>query len=489
MTTRNSAIWKISSEDFAKIIQESKSIKEVFGKFGLTNLSNAKTVMARVEHDNLDISHMNQRCKIQQPKKQLESVMIENSSYSRSCLKRQIITENIIEHKCTDCGIIDTYNNKPLILQLEHKNGISNDHRKENLEFLCPNCHAQTETYCRTLGHKSKIPNGVDETKIQKLSKNKCRECNEPMRKTKNMRCKTCYLSELNKDKPDIEILKQEIETIGKEEISKKYNVCIATINKWARDGKDQPKQYKNHPIWKIDINLLKQTIVNSTITSDVFTKLNIEANNEAFYARVKYENIDITHIKFGMQQKNKDRLATYSKKISLEKILVKDRPCSSSNLRQRLVKEGKMENKCVDCGNTGIWQNKPLTLQLDHVNGDHIDNRIENLQIRCPNCHSQTDTFCRGQTKSKKVKKPAIKRTKKIHHCTECNAEISKGTKTKQCESCYKKSIRKIERPSYETLKKEIEESNYSAVGRKYEVTDNTIRKWVRNYEKEIES
>lgn len=53
------------------------------------------------------------------------------------------------------------------------------------------------------------------------------------------------------------------------------------------------------------------------------------------------------------------------------------------------------MEYRCSICGNTGEWNSKKLVLQLDHINGIHNDNRIENLRLLCPNCHSQTDTFC----------------------------------------------------------------------------------------------
>lgn len=52
------------------------------------------------------------------------------------------------------------------------------------------------------------------------------------------------------------------------------------------------------------------------------------------------------------------------------------------------------MEYKCACCGNTGEWNGRPLVLQLDHINGDNCDNRLENLRFLCPNCHSQTDTF-----------------------------------------------------------------------------------------------
>lgn len=77
------------------------------------------------------------------------------------------------------------------------------------------------------------------------------------------------------------------------------------------------------------------------------------------------------------------------------------------------------------------------------------------------------------------------VKYKKKKVLC-KCGNLRCKRTKTEQCGVCYKKSLRKVERPPYEQLLKEIEETNYSVVGRKYEVADNTIRKWVKNYEKE---
>lgn len=62
----------------------------------------------------------------------------------------------------------------------------------------------------------------------------------------------------------------------------------------------------------------------------------------------------------------------------------------------------GWLEEKC-ECGNKGFWRGKKLTLQLDHKNGVNNDNRLENLRFLCPNCHSQTDTFC-GRNKKRKV-------------------------------------------------------------------------------------
>lgn len=66
----------------------------------------------------------------------------------------------------------------------------------------------------------------------------------------------------------------------------------------------------------------------------------------------------------------------------------------NTSTLRCRLLKAGLLQNVCSICASPPIWNNKHLTLQLDHINGVRSDNRITNLRILCPNCHTQTDTF-----------------------------------------------------------------------------------------------
>jgi hypothetical protein len=63
-------------------------------------------------------------------------------------------------------------------------------------------------------------------------------------------------------------------------------------------------------------------------------------------------------------------------------------------HLKNRLWAEGIKENKCEICG-ISDWNGKQLNCELDHINGNPKDHRLENLRILCPNCHSQTDTFC----------------------------------------------------------------------------------------------
>lgn len=85
-------------------------------------------------------------------------------------------------------------------------------------------------------------------------------------------------------------------------------------------------------------------------------------------------------------------------KLIPIEEILVKDRVCQTHGLKLKLLKLNIKAHVCECCGLTK-WLDCKIPLELHHVNGDYYDNRIENIQLLCPNCHAQTDNY-RGKNK-----------------------------------------------------------------------------------------
>jgi hypothetical protein len=85
--------------------------------------------------------------------------------------------------------------------------------------------------------------------------------------------------------------------------------------------------------------------------------------------------------------------LKTRPQGAPIDVYLVSGRRTNRTHLKQRLLAEGLKENRCERCG-IESWLGEPLSIALHHVNGDGLDNRLENLLLLCPNCHSQTPNF-----------------------------------------------------------------------------------------------
>lgn len=179
--------------------------------------------------------------------------------------------------------------------------------------------------------------------------------------------------------------------------------------------------------------------------------------------------------------------------KRPLEKILVENSTYSRSNLKMRLYEEGLKEPRCELCGQAEIWRGKHMGMILDHMNGVRDDNRLENLQIVCPNCAATLDTHC-GRAKTTPPPLRNCRRCGEMfrakhrtqRYCSRhCGMRREPGSRRRGIPN---RQIRKAERPPYEKLLAEIEATSYCAVGRRYGVSDNAVRKWVRFYERERE-
>jgi hypothetical protein len=235
------------------------------------------------------------------------------------------------------------------------------------------------------------------------------------------------------------------------------------------------------------------ETVLKSINLVDVCRNIGISlnyGNRQTIKKYIDLYDINIDHFYIPLSSGNK--------KMTIDEILVKDsKYTGTTNLKNKLYKLNIKNRKCELCGQGEEWLGRKISLILDHINGFNNDNRIDNLRIVCPNCNASLDTHCKGyrgillekckvdkiiQQSDKKYNViTSIKKKVKVLNFCECGKKIE--PKSKKCTKCDQLKQRIVERPSYEILLKEVEDLGYSGTGRKYGVSDNSIRKWIKNY------
>ncbi len=170
----------------------------------------------------------------------------------------------------------------------------------------------------------------------------------------------------------------------------------------------------------------LAEAVNHADSLADVIRTLGIKSNSGTYRALQTY----ISRLKLSTAHWTRHKRSAASVKRKLATLLVVDSPISGSNLKPRLLREKILANKCSICNQGPEWQGKKLTLQLDHIDGNNRDHRIENLRILCPNCHTQTTTYAGSSRTSTAIKTRCY-----------CGARITRGYSfCKSCAALYKK-------------------------------------------------
>ena len=286
----------------------------------------------------------------------------------------------------------------------------------------------------------------------------------------------------------------------------------------------------------------LRELVQQSTSKSDLANKLGYGkggSNWGTIHKRLDSYGINWVHL---LKAKHRGNNGGGALARPIEEYLVQNSTMNRNHLKKRLIKEGLLANECSVCSLSGEWNGSKIVLHLDHINGVNDDNRLHNLRLLCPNCHSQTATYAGSNTKLnidkyleettytkllrdfkddtlslkevyqrnevtetilKRVlqekglstrradhgiqyKRPKMRNKNTLKRCVDCKVNVSrKATRCKKCAGKHKgDTVWWVkERPTAGELYQLLLTQTFIEVGAMYGVSDNAVRKWCKGY------
>jgi|APCry1669188910_1035180.scaffolds.fasta_scaffold23093_1 5-methylcytosine-specific restriction endonuclease McrA len=263
---------------------------------------------------------------------------------------------------------------------------------------------------------------------------------------------------------------------------------------------------------------MLEIVVQESWSKAECLRRLNLRpagGNYKILDRKLKEFGFNMDH--FTGQGYRKGCLIPVVREKTLMECLVENSKYQSYKLKIRLIQEGLKKHQCECCLQT-TWKDVPIPLELDHINGNSSDNRLENLQIICPNCHALTSNY-RGKNKNKsalaEIREVEYRKFRETPVEIRGNPEPSlqnyllEGQETRHgkskssiiirfCKSCKKEIHKKNKYCSKECYRNDTSENipkvpeilstfkiykNFTQVGKHFNVSDNAVKKWIKKY------